>query len=152
MRRPGALRLCLCFNGSIGQTGYLAAARLQIKAPCLNCLLAELAAKQTRDEKLPRIFDYLEGELESGLGSSGHFVGDALTIADVTVASMLSQMALVIGGPDATRWPGLAAFYDQTTARPSFEANLDALAEDVLGEEKFSQSLDVEDFNYLLSD
>ena len=27
-----------------------------------------------------------------------------------------------------------------------------ALAEDVLGEEKFSQSLDMEDFNYLLSD
>ncbi len=83
-------------------------------------------AKKTRDDKLPRLFDYLEHELEHGIGSNGHLVGDALTIADIAVVAQLTQMALVIGPPDGGRWPGLRAHYDRITALPSFASNLEA--------------------------
>ena len=83
-------------------------------------------AKKTRDEKLPRLFDYLEDELAHGVGSNGHLVGDALSIADIAVVCQLTQMALVIGPPDAGRWPGLRAHYDRVTALPCFASNLEA--------------------------
>ena len=83
-------------------------------------------AKKTRDEKLPRLFDYLEGELASDLGSNGYLVGDAISIADIAVVSQLTQMALVIGPPDGARWPGLREHYDRITALPCFAGNLEA--------------------------
>ena len=38
-------------------------------------------AKKTWHEKLPPLFDYLEGELSSDLGSGGYLVGSACSIA-----------------------------------------------------------------------
>ncbi len=73
-------------------------------------------AKDTYAKKLPRPLAYLEGELE------GHdfLVGDAFSIADITLACVLTQLVLVAGPLDAARWPNVAAHFDRTTARPSF--------------------------------
>ena len=77
-------------------------------------------ARQTRDETLPPIFDYLEGELEGKVFLSG----DAFSIADLTVACCLTQFTLVAGSLDASRWPLLAAHYEKTMARPSLQPSL----------------------------
>ena len=83
-----------------------------------------VTAKKTWNEDLPPIFDYLEGELTGGQGSNGFFVGDSISIADVAVMSMLVQIELVAGVPDASRWPSLVAFFEQMAARPSVQATL----------------------------
>lgn len=77
-------------------------------------------AKKTWNESLPRLFDYLEGELDGG----EFLVGDGLSIADVALACQMTQLELVAGLPDASRWPGLVAFAERMKARPSFGPNL----------------------------
>ncbi len=81
-------------------------------------------AKKTWHEKLPPLFDYLEGELSSDLGSGGYLVGTACSIADVSVACQLAQLEFVAGLPDAKRWPATVAFAESMIARPSFGPNL----------------------------
>lgn len=66
-------------------------------------------------EELPPYFDYLNGQLRD----SGHFVGDSLTIADLTVAGHFINARLAGVNPDAKRWPKLAAFLKKMHARPS---------------------------------
>jgi len=85
-------------------------ARFQGKEPDLD------TARKTYADKLPRPLDYLEGEI----GSRRFLVGDALSIADVSVASMLVQLELVAGPLDESRWPGLAGLVERMTKRESF--------------------------------
>lgn len=73
-------------------------------------------AKKTWNEKLPRYFDYLEGEL----GDREFLVGSSLSIADLALGCTLMQLDLVAGLPPSDRWPGLAAFGERMKARPSF--------------------------------
>jgi glutathione S-transferase len=73
-------------------------------------------AKKTYAEKLQRPLDYLENEV----GSSGFLVGDALSIADISLACQLVQLQLVAGPLDATRWPGVARLVEQLAQRESF--------------------------------
>jgi len=73
-------------------------------------------AAATWNEKLPRHFDYLEGELDGG----GFLVGDRLSIADIALGCQLMQLDFVVGLPPAARWPGLAAFGERMRARESF--------------------------------
>lgn len=77
-------------------------------------------AKKTLAEELPPIFDYLEGELDG----REFLVGGQFGVADITLACCLTQMTLVVGGPDASRWPALAAHYERMMARPSFQPSL----------------------------
>ena len=81
-------------------------------------------AKKTFNEKIPRLFDYLEGELAGEQGADGFLVGASLSIADISVACTISQMEFVAGPPDKARWPGVAAFFETMTARPSFQPTL----------------------------
>lgn len=74
--------------------------------------------RKTFREKLPPLFDYLEREL----GDAEYLVGDALSIADVSLASQLVNLRFAGGGVDAARWPKLAAWTERMHARPSFEA------------------------------
>ena len=46
-----------------------------------------------------------------------HFAGDALSIADITVACVLMQITLVAALP-LDRWPGLAAHFAAMKALP----------------------------------
>jgi glutathione S-transferase len=63
-------------------------------------------ARDAWANQLPPIFDVLEARL----GGREFFAGDALSIADITVACVLMQVDLVAEMPLA-RWPGLAAHF-----------------------------------------
>jgi glutathione S-transferase len=89
-------------------------ARFQGKEPDVE------RARKTMKEELPRLFDYLEGELQG----REFAIGSALSIADVAIASQLAQLALAVGPLDGDRWPALRAHHDRMVARPSFAANL----------------------------
>lgn len=71
-------------------------------------------ARDAWANQLPPIFDVLEARL----GGREFFAGDALSIADITVACVLGQVALVAETP-LGNWPGLAAHFAAMQARPS---------------------------------
>ena len=75
------------------------------------------AAKKTYAKQLPRSLDYLESEI----GDGEFLVGDALSIADVSLACQLAQLELVAGPLDAARWPGVAGLVERLTQRESFQ-------------------------------
>jgi len=79
-------------------------------------------ARETWNDELPRCFDYLESVLNVG----SHFVGNTFSIADVAVGCQLTQLDLVVGAPDAGRWPSLVKHLEAVKSRPSFQANLEA--------------------------
>jgi glutathione S-transferase len=70
-------------------------------------------ARDAWANQLPPIFDVLE----TRLGGRAYFAGDALSIADITVACVLMQIALVAEMP-LDRWPGLAAHFAAMQALP----------------------------------
>jgi glutathione S-transferase len=74
------------------------------------------AARKTYAEQLPRPLDYLESEI----GGREFLVGDALSIADLSLACQLAQLELVAGPLDAARWPGVAGLVERLTKRESF--------------------------------
>lgn len=71
-------------------------------------------ARDAWANQLPPVFDVLEARL----GGREFFAGDALSIADITVATVLMQIALVAETP-LGQWPGLAAHYAAMQARPA---------------------------------
>lgn len=71
-------------------------------------------AREAWASQLPPIFDVLEARL----GGREFFAGDALSIADITVACVLMQVSLVAETP-LDKWPGLAAHFAAMQARPS---------------------------------
>jgi glutathione S-transferase len=73
------------------------------------------------DEELPTYFDYLERQL----GDNGHFVGNALTIADVTVAASFGNIRLAGVNPDKKRQPKLHAFIKRMHGRETFKRIMD---------------------------
>jgi glutathione S-transferase len=81
----------------------------------------EARARATIDEKFPRLFDYLEGQLEGD-----HLLGDAFSIADIAVVTCFHNLRLAEFEVDAGRWPKLAAYVTRTLERPSFVAAIAA--------------------------
>ncbi len=71
-------------------------------------------ARDTWANQLPPIFDVLEARL----GGRAFFAGDALSIADITVACVLMQVSLVAETP-LDKWPALAAHFAAMQARAS---------------------------------
>jgi glutathione S-transferase len=78
------------------------------------------AARKTWNETLPPVFDYLEASLDGG----EHFVGGSYSLADIALGCQLTQLALVAGLPDASRWPALVRHIETTQARTGFAENL----------------------------
>ncbi len=74
-------------------------------------------ARDAWANQLPPIFDVLEARL----GGRAFFAGDALSIADITVTTVLMQISLVAQTP-LGRWPGLAAHFAAMTALPLIAA------------------------------
>lgn len=70
------------------------------------------------EAELPRIFAYIE----SVAPDDGWLLGEAFTIADITVASMLCTLRYVGHGPDAAAYPRTAAWHARALARPSWRA------------------------------
>lgn len=79
-------------------------------------------ARKTWNEKLPPLYDYLEGQLDGGK----YFLGDKLSIADISIAAQLMQTDLIAGPPDAAKWPALVAFLNAMNAHDIFQRNLTA--------------------------
>jgi glutathione S-transferase len=88
----------------------------------------EAAVAKAVDEELTPFFDYLESQLEGD-----HFVGDALTIADVAIGSGFVNLRLAGVVPEADRHPKLRAFVQRMHARPSF-AGVIAPVVDLIGQ------------------
>lgn len=70
-------------------------------------------ARDAWANQLPPIFDVLEMRL----AGRQFFAGEALSIADITVATVLMQVSLVAETPLAN-WPGLAAHFASMKALP----------------------------------
>lgn len=70
-------------------------------------------ARDAWANQLPPIFDVLE----TRLAGRSYFAGDALSIADISVATVLMQVSLVAETPLA-KWPGLAAHFAAMQALP----------------------------------
>jgi glutathione S-transferase len=76
------------------------------------------AALEVVENQIAPMWDYLERQL----GANEFFIGNQLSIADITVAS--AHVNLWHGGvdPDPVHWPKLSAFLARMWARPSFAA------------------------------
>jgi len=81
----------------------------------------ENLCKETLEKTLPPLFDYLAQEL----GANEFMVGNAFSIADISVGTMLVNFDHAGEEIDATRWPKLAAYGDRLHRRPSFKAVID---------------------------
>lgn len=73
------------------------------------------AAVQQALEKLPVLFDYLEGQL----GDGHYFLGTQFSAADIAVVSQLINLAHAGELIDEYRWPGLSSLLSRVTARSS---------------------------------
>ena len=77
-------------------------------------------AKKGLHEKLPPLFDYFEQSLDGG----EYLVGGKLSMADIALGAQLTQLELVAGLPDASKWPALVAHTEAMKKLPGFAANL----------------------------
>lgn len=78
---------------------------------------AEENAKKVWTEQAEPLFAYLEKQL----GDDDFFVGNRLSIADITVASILVNSRHAGFAPARKRFPKLRAFLDRMWGRPSFK-------------------------------
>jgi len=76
-------------------------------------------ARKTWNEKLPPLWDYLEHYLDGG----AYFIGESITIADISVASQIAQTEMLAGLPDKARWPSLVAHFEAMKAHDCFQRN-----------------------------
>lgn len=74
----------------------------------------EVVAKALSEE-LPKLYDYLEGQIDGP-----YLVGQSFSIADIAVATGFHNLRVAKEKVDAGRWPKLAAYVDATLERPSF--------------------------------
>jgi glutathione S-transferase len=81
----------------------------------------EDAVAKALTEELPKIYDYLEGQIDGP-----YLVGDAFSIADISVVTGFHNLHLAGESVDAARWPKLAGYVTATLARPSFVTALAA--------------------------
>ena len=81
----------------------------------------EAICVKTLTEKIPPIFDYLEGEI----GDREFLVGTAFSIADIAIATMLVNFEHAGETPDPKRWPKLASYIERMHGRASFKACID---------------------------
>lgn len=87
-------------------------ARINGRTPDLD------AADQAEREGLPPILDYLE----QAVPGAGFIVGDALSVADISVTSPFVNMAYAGFEVSGEAYPRLRAYLDAMLARPSFVA------------------------------
>lgn len=78
-------------------------------------------AEQTWNEKVTPLLAYLEKQL----GDGEWFVGPSITIADISVASILANSRHAGFAPDRKRFPKLRAFLERVWSRPAFKQTLD---------------------------
>lgn len=74
------------------------------------------AADLAEREELPPALDYLESAIPENL----HLVGDGITLADISVATMFANFRHLNVVIDPSRYPRAIAFAEAMLARPSF--------------------------------
>lgn len=67
---------------------------------------------------MPQVFDYLESQLANG---RPYFLGDQVTLADLTAGSIFVNFLHAGETVDANKWPNLSDYVDRMLARPAFE-------------------------------
>ena len=85
----------------------------------------EAAVRTALDETLPPILAYLETQ-----AGDEWLVGDALTLADISVASGLVNLHHAGEAPDPTRYPALTAWYDRIVGPPLLRRSAEGGRED----------------------
>src|SRR5262249_48612019 len=88
--------------------------------PMLSQTPPEAAAIEQAGKVVNETLSPLYAYLETQLGSRQYFVGDALSIADLSVGSFFVNARHAGFPPDARRFPKLASFVERMHARPSF--------------------------------
>ena len=78
----------------------------------------ETEPRKAIEKDLPPFYDYLNSQL----GDPEYFVGNSMSIADISVACLFVNTRLAGENPDAKRWPKLHAFLKRMQARPSLQA------------------------------
>ena len=81
----------------------------------------EAIAKKTFEEDAAPLFAYLEKEL----GARDHFVGNSLTIADISVATAMVNTRHAGFAPSRKTFPKLRAFLDRMWSRPTLKKLID---------------------------
>ena len=79
------------------------------------------AADKAEREELPPILDYLE----TMVPKDGYLVGDALTLADIAVASPFANFAHCGVALDPARHPKVIAYTNRILSRPSFAPTIE---------------------------
>lgn len=102
----------------------------RIIAPTMQKQTDEALVQSALNEKLPPLFDYLEGYL----GSNEFFVGESLTLADIAVSCQLMNMEHGGEQLDESRWPNLAALHSRVKQSTAMHTMLE-------GEQKILASL-----------
>jgi glutathione S-transferase len=74
------------------------------------------AADEAQANELPPVLAWLETQIPA----SNFLVGDAFSLADISVGTMLVNLGHAGAAPDADKYPKLAAYRDTILARPSF--------------------------------
>jgi glutathione S-transferase len=75
-------------------------------------------AEKTLNEKLPKYFAYLNGEI----GGKDYLAGDAFSIADIAIGTQFVNLAHTGYSVDAGQYPDLVRYLKGVHARPSFAA------------------------------
>lgn len=75
----------------------------------------EQVLKQAREQEIPQVLDYLEGEVPSA-----GFLFGAISVADIALAAFFRNAAFARFSIDAARWPKTAAFVNRVLDHPSF--------------------------------
>ncbi len=81
----------------------------------------QAAYDKTIDEELPAIFDYLEDQVRG----KEFLVGNALSIADISIASTFVNFMHAEEEIDDARWPQLEHYIEKHLSSPVFEKMID---------------------------
>ncbi|MEL7111504.1 MAG: glutathione S-transferase family protein [Pseudomonadota bacterium] len=87
--------------------------------PNLRGMAPDDAIIQAALDLIPYHFDYLERQLAHG---GAFLLGDEISLADLTAASIFINMLHAAEPVDPEGWPKLAAYIDRLLQRPSFQA------------------------------
>lgn len=86
------------------------------------------AADEAQAKELPPVLDWLETQIPE----SNFLVGDAFSLADIAVGTMLVNLGHAGAAPDSGNYPKIVAYREAILARPSF-ANIVAGERRALG-------------------
>lgn len=82
----------------------------------------EEAVRNSLENDVPAVFDYLESEL----GESDYLVGNQFSIADIAVTSPFVNFQIAGESVDASRWPKLAQYVARVFSRPALKPLVEA--------------------------